>query len=326
MMDKCITWLTSSEPWVAYRTLVDLLELPEDDPRVQTARRALLVDPQIQSLIAELASWPGTILKSHNDAAHLLHKLVFMADLGLQTGDPGIDMIIERVLAHQSPEGILQVLVNIKPAYGGTGEDQYAWMLCDAPLIFYALLKFGVHDDERMLAAIQTLTDLVRENGWPCAVAPELGKFRGPGRKADPCPYANLAMLKVFSVLPQMKNEPARVGAETLLSLWEQRKERRPYLFAMGSGFEKLKAPLIWYDLLHVIDVLTQFTWLRQDRRLHEMLDILQSKADDQDRYTPESIWTAWKGWDFGQKKQPSAWVTMIAKRAMKRAGRMPGG
>lgn len=321
-MDEVTTWLTAGPPWVAYRAFVDLLDLPEDDKWVQTARQSMLADPRIQALIVELARWPGKVLKRHNDADHSLHKLVFLAELGLKEGDPGMEVVIERILAHRSPEGIFQVLVNIKPAYGGTGKDQLAWMLCDAPLVTYALMKFGLGDNEDLQGGVEYLTSLVRENGWPCGVSPDLGKFRGPGRKADPCPYANLTMMKMLSQCPDLDQEVASAGAETLLRLWEQRKERRPYLFAMGTGFNKLKAPLIWYDLLNLVDVLTCFPWLHNDPRLAEMLDILQSKADEQGRFTPKSIWTAWKNWEFGQKKQPSAWVTLIANRTLKRVGR----
>ena len=319
-MNEVTAWLTAGEPWVAYRTYADLLDLPVADPRRQAARLDMLADPNIQTLITELASWPGAVLKGHNDASHLLHKLVFLADLGITASDPGVDLVVERILAHHSAEGVFQVRVNIKPAYGGTGEDQLAWMLCDAPLVAYALLKFGLHADKRVQAAIQHLTSLVHENGWPCAVSPELGKFRGPGRKADPCPYANLAMLKMLSQLPDRGGAASQIGAQTLLSLWADRKERRPYLFAMGTGFARPKAPLIWYDILNVVDVLTSFPWLSRDSRLLEMLAILQSKADERSRFTPESLWMAWKDWEFGQKKGPSGWVTLVATRALQRA------
>lgn len=319
-----VNWLTNGPSWLIYRVLVDLLALPESDPRVVSARQEMLSDPRIQSLIAELGVWPGTILKSHNDASHLLHKLVFLAELGLKANDPGMQMVVERILARRSPEGVFQMMVNIKPAYGGSGEDQPAWMLCDAPLVTYALLRLGLHHDSRVQTAVHYLAGVVRENGWPCAVTPDLGKFRGPGRKDDPCPFANLAMLKVFSMLPDPDIGPARTGAETLLSLWQQHKERRPYLFAMGSGFSKLKAPLIWYDLLNLVDVLTSFPWLQGEPRLQEIARLLQSKMDANGRFTAESIWTAWKDWEFGQKREPSRWITLIAHRALQRMA-VPG-
>ena len=89
----------------------------------------------------------------------------------------------------------------------------------------------------------------------------------------------------------------------------------------MGNDFRKLKAPFIWYDLLHVLDVLTRFSWLSNDKRLRDMLAVLESKANAQGRFTPESIWTAWKDWEFGQKKVPSRWLTLMAWRILKRVG-----
>jgi hypothetical protein len=87
----------------------------------------------------------------------------------------------------------------------------------------------------------------------------------------------------------------------------------------MGSDFAKLKAPLIWYDILHVTEVLTQFEWLGKDKRLGEMVAIVKAKANAQGRFTPDSIWQAWREWDFGQRREPSAWLTLIAQRMLQR-------
>jgi hypothetical protein len=195
-------------------------------------------------------------------------------------------------------------------------------MLCDTPLVTYALIKLGQGEDPRVQRAIAYLVELVRNNGWPCAATSLLGKFHGPGNKADPCPYATLIMLKALALLPDYRDHrAAHIGVEALLSLWEKRKERRPYLFAMGTHFNRLKAPLIWYDLLHMLDVLTQYPWALDDPRLHEMATILRGKADAQGYFTPESIWMAWKDWEFGQKRTPSRWLTLISLRILKRLG-----
>jgi len=77
----------------------------------------------------------------------------------------------------------------------------------------------------------------------------------------------------------------------------------------------------VWYDLLHVLDILSCFEWLREDTRLLDMLGILQSKVDEQGRFTLESVWTAWKDWEFGQKKEPSRWLTLMAWRILGRLG-----
>jgi hypothetical protein len=81
-MDNYITWLFESSPWVQYRTRLDLLNELEDSPQVLAAREAMLRHPQIQVLLAEVATWPGPAIKRHNDASLLLHKLTFLAELG----------------------------------------------------------------------------------------------------------------------------------------------------------------------------------------------------------------------------------------------------
>jgi hypothetical protein len=111
----------------------------------------------------------------------------------------------------------------------------------------------------------------------------------------------------------------AKVGVETLLTLWDESKERHPYMFFMGTDFRKLKAPMFWYDILHVLDILSQFAWARKDKRFKEMLNIVEAKADGDGRYTPESIWTVWKDWDFGQKKTTSRGLTFFIQRIIER-------
>ena len=85
----------------------------------------------------------------------------------------------------------------------------------------------------------------------------------------------------------------------------------------MGTDFRKLKAPLVWYDIVNVLDTLSQFPFLRQDARLREMAACVCAKADAQGRFTPESVWQAWSDWEFGQKKIPSRWLTLVIARAL---------
>ena len=168
-MKDVTNWLLEGPPWVEYHTRIDLLGQPENNQEVIAAREAMLESPQVSSLLEELTEWPGPALKRHNDAKHHLHKLTFLADLGLRASDPTLKPIIERILNHQSEDGAFQVIVNIPNHFGGSGEDEWQWMLCDAPSTLYALLKFGLEDDPRVQTATSHLGSLVRENGWPCA-------------------------------------------------------------------------------------------------------------------------------------------------------------
>jgi hypothetical protein len=286
---KVTNWLLESdEPWTRYRTLLDLLDRPEDDADVQAARAEMLAHPQVQEMIAEVATWPGYALKRHNDAKHPLYKFSTLADFGVRADDPGPALSgaegmpagIEAVMAHQSPEGAFQLTMNIHERYGGTGEDTWTWMLCDAPTLLYALLAMGLGDDPRVRRAVEHLAGLVDDNGWRCVVAPELGKFRGPGRKADPCPIG------------------------------------------IGTTFRKLKYPFVWYDVLHVVDVLSRFPFVHADPRFQEMVETITAQADGEGRYTAGSMYRAWKGWSFADKKNPSPWLTFLVLRVQRRIGR----
>ena len=317
-----VDWLLAGEPFVEYRTRRDLLDQPETDESVRAARTAMLTDPRVIALIAGLSEWPGTVIASHRSASQPFHRLNFLADLGLTVADDGVRAIANAVVEHQSDEGPFQLPLDIPPQYGGPGQNRWAWALCDAPLLVYALAKIGMAADSRVLRAVNFLAGLVRAYGWPCVVSKELGKFRGPGRKDDPCPFATLAMLKALSQFEHLRDGPeARTGVEALLSLWVESRTQHPYMFFMGKDFRKLKAPLVWYDLLHVLDVLSQFPSAAADGRMRDMVDTLRAKADSEGRFAPESVWQPWSGWEFGQKKAPSRWVTLLAWRILRRVG-----
>lgn len=322
-MSNVVKWLLEGEPWIEYRVRLDLLGEGEGGPSVASARDKMLHDPAIGGILGTLKEWPGQVLSSHRSATQPFHRLSFIADLGFRVGDAGMGEIVERIMDHRSEEGPFQLPMNIPRHFGGSGKDEWAWSLCDAPVVVYSLAKLGLGEDRRVEKAADYLVGLVRGNGWPCAVSKELGSFRGPGKKGDPCPYANLAMMKMITQFGKWKeSDEAHAGAECLLRLWAESRAQHPYMFFMGTDFRKLKAPFVWYDLLHVVDVLSQFDWIKGDGRLGEMSDLILSKADEDGRYTPESEWKAWKGWDFGQKKQPSRWLTFLVLRALKRMDR----
>ena len=334
-------WLLQGPPWVRYRTRLDLLGQLEDEPQVSAARQDMIAHPQVRSLVAEVAGWPGDLpLQRHNDASHLLHKLGVLADFGLRADDPGMDGVLKRLMNHQSPEGAFQTLVSIPKAFGGSGEDAWTWMLCDAPTLLYGLLAVGIGkqalvqgDGDRVRLAVEHLVGLVEENGYRCVSAPELGKFRGPGRKSDACPIANALVLKALAVasargnLASLDGPAARAAAEMLLWHWENQTGRKIYMFGIGTTFRRLKYPFIWYDILHVADVLSHFPFVHRDPRFQQMVETITAQADDAGRYTAGSMYRAWKSWSFADKKCPSHWLTFLVLRMLKRIGQgEPGG
>lgn len=323
------SWLLKAdEPWVRRGALVHLLRAPADDPEVRRAHAATLRHALVRGLLRDCRAWPGPApLKSHKDAKHPLHKLALLADLGLTVADPPIRWLVQRVLAHQDEGGALQTKLLVHQRFGGSGAAEWSWMLCDAPVLLGAVLALGLgpDTDERVARAVRQLAGLARPaGGWTCCGA--LAGFRGPGRKEDPCPYATLVSLRALSELSGRKSRrvlaACRSGVEALLDHWQRRAARKLFLFGIGTDFAKPKYPLVWYDLLHVVEVLSRFLRARRDARFEQMLDLLLGAADDQGRFTPGSVWMAYKGFDFAQKRGASPTLTLAVERLRRRVGR----
>ena len=120
--------------------------------------------------------------------------------------------------------------------------------------------------------------------------------------------------------VPELRDSPAaRTGAEMLLRHWEHRGVRKMFLFGIGTDFRKLKYPFVWYNVLHVVDVLSRFPFVHADPRFREMVEAITTQADEKGRYTATSMYRAWKGWSFADKKNPSPWLTFLVLRVIKR-------
>ncbi len=53
--------------------------------------------------------------------------------------------------------------------------------------------------------------------------------------------------------------------------------------------------------------------------RFREMVETITVQADEEGRYTANSMYRAWQGWSFANKKKPSPWLTFLVLRMVKR-------
>lgn len=325
-----------SPPWVAYRAAIDLEGLDPRSPDAIKLRLAMEETPQLATLLSDVSGWPGTVLNSHRSASQTFHALSFLAELGVSPEHPAVAKAVAAIMEKIGDDGLPRLPMNYPAHFGGPGTELWCWALCDAPVILKALVRFGFGEDARVSRGIETILGLAKPFGWPCAVAPELGNFRGPGRKDEPCPYANLvsldlaaAFLETSSTQPSGCSVPdsdpgqaaladhptVRAGIEALLDCWEHSREKHPYMFHAGTDFRKLKAPFIWYDILHVTDTLSRFPVANRNDQFKDMLALIQEKRQPDGSYIPESVYQPYKEWDFGQKKKPSPWIGFLVAR-----------
>jgi len=310
--------LDRSDHWLKYAILVNLCDEPKNN--LVELRNKALMDERIQRYLSDVASFHSTLVTNHKNPELPIQKLLFLMDLGFDADIPGIRSAIDEILKHQDEHGVFQSLTNVPKHFGGAGVDVFSWCLCDAPLLLLALLKAGVNYSEYIKPGLDYLLTLSRDNGFPCAVSQELGKFRGPGKKDDCCPYATMIMVDLLSYVPEYHDSSITVSAiNALLHLWETSLEQHPYMFYMGTDFRKLKAPSSWYDIISLAGVLSKYTFVHTDPRFLEMISLIKTKQDKDGFFTPESAYQKLKDWDFGQKKLPSPYLTYLCLRILKR-------
>jgi hypothetical protein len=312
------TWLLETNPWTKFKTLTDLLELPLDSPEVISAKQDLLNSPLIQSLIVDAKAWFPQSITRHN-VPHLSHyKLMMLADFGLTIDDTGIQEIVEIVLKHYNT-GRFQIRQTLPQKGDGfakpdPNDNEWHAQPCDSPLITYALLRLGV-TDSKVQASIDYLKEAWQdEKGWFCHFFFVEGIFR---KLQIGCPMASLMALQVFSQVPELKESDAAKNAFAPLQ-YHRDSGKSLYFFGRGKKFRTFKYPFVWYNALYLADVLTRFEFLRGNELVRELVDWIEAAPDENGRFKPTSIFMPYRSWDFGNKKEPSPWITFLCHRILK--------
>jgi len=319
-------WLLEEDnPSVRYFTLTDILDLPENEARVIAARQDIMKEGLVRDIL-ELQRTPEYLKAYPRFYTYkykgLVWSLILLAELG----------------AKQTPEIAAQceyILTNCQElSQGGfsqhtaakTGGGRMTEVIpCLTGNMVFALLRFGCFDDARLQKGIDWLTSYMRFND---------------GVELDPqvLPYARYEMcwgrhtchmgvvkaLKAFGEIPpQLRsdavNDTTRKAAEFLL-IHHIYKRSHNLSRLSKPGWNKFGFPLMYQtDVLEILDIMTGLGI--KDSRMDEAIELVLSKQDEQGRWKLENTF----GSDrllipFGQKGEPSKWLTLRAIRVLKRA------
>lgn len=308
--------LSAKEPWVVYNTLLDLAGASPDSAQVAIAYQAMQNHPQVVALIEALDTWPpNEPLGKAYDPKDSIWKLGTLADFGLRRDDPRIAAISERLFAAQAEDGGF--------LHGGFDHTK-SWharpYICISHVMTYALARFGYLEDPRLQRAYEHILSWQRlDGGWH----PNKLTLPGNEREAEPsCPFGTLNVLRALVANPDLRDsEHSTRAANNLLECWQRRSEPyRPVGFGIGATWDKVQYPFVQYQLLKTADTLSQVPSIRTDPRFQEMIAHIESKRDANGRWTPEGTNKPYADFDFGQKKEPSPWVTFLALRTIVRS------
>jgi hypothetical protein len=132
----------------------------------------------------------------------------------------------------------------------------------------------------------------------------------------------NLNILMLLSSYESYREDSRLDGAiDLLLKHWEYRVDKwRPYGFGVGTQYLKLRYPEEKYGILRVLDVLSCYPRALRSEAFSSMFEMVKQKSPE-GCYFAESVRRSFSDFDFGQKKEPSRWITFLVARIEKRMG-----
>ncbi len=323
-----LPWLLEPEsPGVRYLALRDLLELPQDDPELATARRAAHQKGPIAAILAQMDQagyWvepgPGYNPKYRST----VWSVIMLAQLGASVAeDPRLASACAYLLDHAlTPGG--QFTASGAPS--GTAD-------CLQGNLCYALVELGC-DDPRLEPAFDWLARSVTGEG----VAPQTDKqaavryyagkcgpaFACGANNKLPCAWGAVKVMLALGQWPAERRSPVleraiQPGVDFLFSV-------DPATAAYPTGYSDKPSQNWWkfgFPVFYVTDLLQNVEALvglgyGRDPRLANALALIRAKQDAEGRWPLEYDYTG-KTWvDFGPKKQANKWVTLRALRVLK--------
>lgn len=320
-------WLLEEDnPSVRYFTLTDILDMQENDPAVLEARQAIMQEGAVHDILERqrtpeyLSAYPRFYTYKYRG---LVWSLILLAELGAKR-TPEIEALCEYILENsQEPlQGGFSQNTAIKTGGGRMTEV----IPCLTGNMVFALLRFGYQDDPRLQKGIEWLTTYMRFND---------------GIELDPqvLPYARYEMcwgrhtchmgvvkaLKALGEIPphlrsEAVNDTTRKAAEFML-IHHIYKRSHNLNRLSKPGWNKFGFPLMYQtDVLEILDIMTGLGF--KDSRMDEAVALVLSKQDGEGRWKLENTYNSDRLLiPFGQKGEPSKWLTLRAIRVLKRYG-----
>ena len=307
-----------SNPWTKYKVLTELLNKPDSSSAVIDAKQELVNDQQILELIAETKDWLSKSPTRNSNSTISYYKLRMLTDFGLTINDVGMKEIFGKATAHKI-NNMFACRGNepIKPQK--EKQDPYAdeWHIspCNSPIITYSLLCLDSNDSQ-VKKAVEELKNRWRvEQGWFCHYFFVNSMFN---KIQVGCQMAGLMALEVFSKVSELKESIYAQNAYHPLK-FHYNYGKTMYYFGRSKKFWTLKYPFVWYNALYLAEVLTRFDFSKKEKLVKELIEWIEKSQDENGQFKPTSIYMAYKGWDFANKKEPSPWITFLCCRILKR-------
>jgi hypothetical protein len=323
-----LSWLLETKtPEVRYLALRDLLERPQVDPELATARKFAHKKGPIADILAKMDKtgyWvkpgPGYNPKYRST----VWSVLLLAQLGASVAeDKRIAQACAYILDHALTDG---GQFSISGAPSGTID-------CLQGNLAWAMLELG-YDDPRLERVFDWMARSVTGEGIAPSTdhqatvryyASKCGPTFACGANDKlPCAWGAVKVMLALGKWPRARHTPAmehaiQQGIDFFFSV-------DPSGAAYPCGYASKPSQIWWkfgFPLFYVTDLLQLVEALAtlgkgNDPRLSNTIALLREKQDANGRWALEYDY-AGKTWaEFGEKKQPNKWVTLRALRVLK--------
>ena len=316
-------WLLEKDnPSVRYFTLKDILGKEESDNDVRNARKEIMtsgVVPRILEKQNDDGSW-GVPENFYVNAKYdgTVWNIIVLAELGADGKDKRIQKTGEFILARSQDK----LSGGFAYQSGEDGGHHDKVVPCLTGNMVFSLIRFGYLDNPAAKQGIEWITKYQRfddgieqaPKGWPYT------RFQNCWGKHT-CHMGAVKSLKALAEIPIEKRNKAvkdtiNKGAEYLLIHRLYKSSHDPTVLAkrfwVNFGF-----PTLWKtDALEMLGLLVKLGY--RDERMHDAIDLVISKQDEQGRWKMEKSWNSRLLVSLEKDGKPSKWVTLQALRALK--------
>jgi len=321
-------WLLGEDnPSVRYFALRDLLDQPEADPELESARRGIMARGPVPAILEKqrqpeyLARFPRFYTDKYEG---LVWSLIALAELGA-TADGQIREQCEYLLTSAQDAGGGFSMHRAR-AGGGLPSEVIP---CLTGNLTFCFLRLGLGDDPRVLRGLDWLVQNMRYNDGV-----ELDPQQPPYDRYEmcwgrhTCHMGAVKALKAFSEVPPGRRTP-EIGAATgraaeFMLIHRIYKRSHDPAKVSKPGWQKFGFPLMYQtDALEILDILTALGI--RDERMADAARLVAFKQGEDGRWLCENAYASERMLvPFDEKSAPSKWVTLRAMRALRRCGAGP--
>jgi hypothetical protein len=306
-------WLLEEDnPSVRYFTLMDILEKPENNPKVVETKSNIMKMGVVPKILAkqETGGYWGIPEDFYIRAKYkgTSWQLIILAELG-----------VDEFMLKNSQDPVSGAFSYISDE-SGTGDPEKV-LPCLTANMAWSLIRFGYLGDERVQKAMEWLIKYQRFDDEPGKL-PDEWPYKGYKRcwEERTCHSIIVKSLKVFAEIPENQRTPEieeyiAKGAGHMLN---HHIHKRSQPGAVGR-FKWLEFgfPLMWsIDALEVLGLLTKLGY--NDERMQEAIDIMISKQNDEGKWVLENTFNGRFQASIERKGKPSKWITLNALRVLK--------